>query len=68
VRLTTLPPSCAVIMKCGNLNFLEPSGPLLVYNGTTASLPPNLRLCNLAHITEIYVFVGIFNILLLKVH
>ena len=28
VRLTTLPPSCAVVMKYGNLNFLEPSGPL----------------------------------------
>ena len=28
VRLTTLPPSCAVVMKSGNLNFLEPSGPL----------------------------------------
>jgi hypothetical protein len=26
VRLTTLPPSCAVVMKSGNLNFLEPSG------------------------------------------
>jgi hypothetical protein len=28
VRLTTLPPSCAVVMKSGNLNFLEPFGPL----------------------------------------
>jgi len=28
VRLTTLPPSCAVVMKSGNLNFLEPSEPL----------------------------------------
>jgi hypothetical protein len=27
VRLTTLPPSCAVVKKSGNLNFLEPSGP-----------------------------------------
>ena len=27
IRLTTLPPSCAVTMKSGNLNFLEPSGP-----------------------------------------
>ena len=26
VRLTTLPPSCAVVTKSGNLNFLEPSG------------------------------------------
>ena len=34
VRLTTLPPSCAVVMKSGNRNFLEPSGPLQVCNGT----------------------------------
>ena len=32
-RLTTLPPSCAVVMKSGNLNFLEPSGPLQACNG-----------------------------------
>ena len=35
VRLTTLPPSCATAMKSGNLNFLEPSGPLQACNGTT---------------------------------
>jgi len=34
VRLTTLPPSCAVVMKSGNLNFLEPSGALQACNGT----------------------------------
>ena len=28
VRLTTLPQSCAVVMKSGNLKLLEPSGPL----------------------------------------
>ena len=33
-RLTTLPPSCAVVMKFGNLNFLEPSGPRQACNGT----------------------------------
>jgi len=37
VRLTTLPPSCAVVMKSGNLNFLEPSGPLQACNGTALS-------------------------------
>ena len=26
VRLTNFPPSCAVVMKSGNLNFPEPSG------------------------------------------
>ena len=34
VRLTTLPPSWAVVMKSGNLNFLEPSGPIQACNGT----------------------------------
>ena len=33
VRLTTLPPSCAVVTKSGNLNFLESSGPLQACNG-----------------------------------
>ena len=37
IRLTTLPPSCAVVMKSGNLNFLEPSGPLQACNGTALS-------------------------------
>jgi hypothetical protein len=36
VRLTTLSPSCAVVKKSGNLNFLEPSGPLQAGNGTAA--------------------------------
>jgi hypothetical protein len=34
VRLTTLTPSCAVVMKSGNLNFVEPSGTLQACNGT----------------------------------
>ena len=34
VRLTTLPPPCGVVMKSGNLNFLEPSGPLQACNRT----------------------------------
>jgi hypothetical protein len=34
VRLTTLPPSCAVVVKSGNLNFLEPSGSPQACNGT----------------------------------
>jgi len=39
VRLTTLPPSCAVVMKSGNLNFLELSGLLQACNGTALPLP-----------------------------
>ena len=38
VRLTSLPPSCAVVMKSGNLNFLEPTGPLQACNGTDLPL------------------------------
>ena len=38
VRLT-LPPSCVVVMISGNLNFLEPSGPLQACNGTDLPLP-----------------------------
>ena len=30
---------CAVVMKSGNLNFLEPSGPLQALNGTDLPLP-----------------------------
>jgi hypothetical protein len=36
LRLTTLPSSCAVVMKSGNLNFLEPSGPIQASNGIAA--------------------------------
>ena len=34
-NLTT---SCAFVMKSGNLNFLEPSGPLQACNGTALLL------------------------------
>ena len=33
-RTISLPPPCAVVMKSGNLNFLEPSGPLQACNRT----------------------------------
>jgi len=36
---TTLPPFCSVVTKFGNLNFLEPSGPLQACNGTDLPLP-----------------------------
>jgi len=39
VRLTNLPPSCAVVTKFGDLNFLENSGPLRFCNGTDLPLP-----------------------------
>jgi len=34
IRLTNLPPSCAVVTKSGSLNFLESSGPVQACNGT----------------------------------
>ena len=46
VRLTTLPSSCAVVIKTGNFNFLEPSGPLQAFTFTfTASLLDNTNTC-----------------------
>jgi len=33
-KADNLPPSCAVVTKSGNLNFLEPSGHLQACNGT----------------------------------
>ena len=39
VRLTISPPSCAFVMKTGNLNFLETSGTLQACNGTALLLP-----------------------------
>jgi len=38
LRLTTLPPSCTVVTKSGNLIFLEPSGPVQACNGTALPL------------------------------
>jgi len=46
VRLTTLPPSCAVVIKSGNLNFLETSGTFRACNGTVLSLPLPYRYKN----------------------
>ena len=41
-KADNLPPSCAVVTKSGNLNFLEPSGPVQACNGT--ALPSSLVL------------------------
>ena len=37
-KADNLPPSCAFVTKYGNLNFLEPSGPLRACNGTALRL------------------------------
>jgi len=47
VRLTTLPSSCAVVIKSGNLNFLESSGPLQACNGTALPLPLYSPVCSI---------------------
>jgi hypothetical protein len=36
-KADNLPPSCAVVTKSGNLNFLEPSGSVQACNGTALS-------------------------------
>ena len=38
-KADNLPPSCAVVTKSGNLNFLETSGPLQACNGIALPLP-----------------------------
>jgi len=48
VRLTNLPPSCAVVIESWNLNSLEPSGPLQACNGT--ALPFTCNQGQLVHI------------------
>jgi len=38
-RMSTLPPFWVLVMKSGDLNFLQPSGPLQACNGTALPLP-----------------------------
>jgi len=38
-KADNLSTSCAVVMKSGNLQFLEPSGPLQACNGTALPYP-----------------------------
>ena len=37
-KADNLPSSCAVVMKSGNLNFLEPFGPIQACNGTALNI------------------------------
>jgi hypothetical protein len=57
VSLTTLPPSCAVVIKSGNVNFLEPSGLLQACNRTALALPytsePVYHIPNFSHHTNL---------------
>jgi len=38
-KADNLPPSCAVVKKSENLNFLKPSGPVQACNGIDLPLP-----------------------------
>jgi len=38
-KVDNLPPSCTVVTKSGNLNFLELSGPVQACIGTASPLP-----------------------------
>ena len=42
-KADNLPPSCAVVTKSGNINFLEPSGPLQACNGRDLPLYLSLK-------------------------
>ena len=51
-KADNLPPFCAVVTKSGNLNFLEPSGPLQACNGTALSF--------IGGKTEVYEYFQVF--------
>ena len=61
VSLTTLPASCAVVRKSGELIFLETSGPLQACNGAALHLPLLLEKINQAQPSN-------FNTLIISVH
>ena len=42
-KVDNLPPSCVVVTKSGNLNFLEPSGPLRACNRTALPFTAAVR-------------------------
>jgi len=44
LKADNLPPSFAVVTKCGNLNFLEPTGPSRACNETALTLPFTVEL------------------------
>ena len=59
-KADNLPPSCAVVTKSRNLNFLEPSGPVQACNGTDLPVPggtqhplPELYCWGVMKVTEV---------------
>jgi len=57
VRLTTLPPSWAVLLDSGNLNFVEPSGQTQACNGTDLPLPLQCKMCYTHFKYNIYIYI-----------
>jgi len=49
VELTTLPPSCAVVLKSVSLNLLETSGPVQACNGNAYLLSKRLDIASQLH-------------------
>ena len=52
-KADNLPTSCAVVTKSGNLNFLEPSGPVQARNGAALPLPLPILKMNISFYIEI---------------
>ena len=65
LKADNLPPFCAVVTKSGNLNFLEPSGPVQAGNGT--ALPLLLEELIVAHLVMNFDDTCVFIIVLTKV-
>ena len=58
-KADNLPPSCAVVTKSGNLNFLEPSGSLRVSKGTALPFLVLLTIMpSTAYFSDPYKFLG----------
>jgi len=68
-KADNLPPSCAVVMKSGSLNFLEPSGSLQACNGTGLPYFVMLNLVLWQHVSFLCVSCTLFRMsLVMLVH
>jgi hypothetical protein len=59
VGLTTLPLHVPIVLKSGNFNLLEPSGPVKAYNGIDLLLPN--RICKKTSICVTRALNGVCN-------
>jgi len=68
-KADNLPPSCAVVTKSGNLNFLEPSGHVQACNGTAFIITKNNILC--CEVGEVCIRckkISVYDVLVLQKH